>query len=285
VHLPGWLTWLYPFVFGLSWLFEHLNTVIKSPGWTLVAVAAIIRLAMWPLNTVQFKAMIGMQKIAPQLKKLQAKYKEDPTKLQQEQMQLYRDSGVNPLAGCWPTLLQIPILFSVFYAITEPAHNALFKSSGWLWIGSPLADKFPQIFAASLFAPDVLLIVLYAASQYVSMRYATMPPSDPAQAQQMKIMQLISPAMFAFIAFRAHWPSAMVVYWFAFNVFTMGQQFYLLRRYHQPLSAIDSEHAVVETAPALAPAATNGAAKPPAKTGTNGSPAPGARKAKSKKRK
>jgi hypothetical protein len=65
----------------------------------------------------------------------------------------------------------------------------------------------------------------------------------------------------------------------------MGQQFYLLRRYHQPLSAIDSEHAVVETAPALAPAATNGAAKPPAKTGTNGSPAPGARKAKSKKRK
>ena len=145
---------------------------------------------MWPLNTVQFKAMIGMQKIAPQLKKLQAKYKEDPTKLQQEQMQLYRDSGVNPLAGCWPTLLQIPILFSVFYAITEPAHNALFKSSGWLWIGSPLADKFPQIFAASLFAPDVLLIVLYAASQYVSMRYATMPPSDPAQAQQMKIMQL-----------------------------------------------------------------------------------------------
>jgi YidC/Oxa1 family membrane protein insertase len=251
VHLLLASSWLDPFVNALTWVIDTIYHYVGDAAWSLVLLAALIRLAMWPLNTAQFKSMIGMQKLAPKIKALQERYgKSDPQRMQRETMALYKEHGVNPLSGCLPLLVQMPILFSVYYAVQQPSHKPLFAAAHWMWIGSPLSVQFPNIFAANLGAPDVALLVLYAVSLYVSMRYTTMPPTDPAQANQMKLMQILSPLMFSFFAFRAKWPSAMVLYWFAFNVFTMGQQFYLLRRYHQPFKAIDSEHAITEDVPA-----------------------------------
>lgn len=243
-------SWLDPFVAAITVVIDTIYRYVRDAGWSLIILAAIIRLAMWPLNTAQFRTMIGMQKVAPKIKALQERYgKSDPQRMQRETMALYKTEGVSPLAGCWPTLVQLPILISVYYAVQQPSHRPMFAAAHWLWVGSPLATEFPKIFAASLAAPDMVLLVLYAVSLYVSMRYTTLPPADPAQAQQMKVMQILSPLLFSFFAFRAKWPSAMVLYWFAFNVFTMAQQFYLLRRYHQPLKAIDSEHAITEDVP------------------------------------
>ncbi len=262
MHVLLAASWLDPIVNGLGWVILQINRVVPNLGLCLVILAALVRLVFWRLNTAQFKAMIAMQKIAPQLKKLQEKYaKSDPQRYQQETMALYKSAGANPLAGCWPMLVQYPIIIAVFYVVT--LHKELYAKTSFLWIGSHLATLFPAIFAANLSLPDWPLLILYAVSLYVSMRYTTMPPQDPAQAQQLKIMQIISPLMFGFFAIRTHWPSAMVLYWFAYNVFTMGQQLYLLRRYHQPLSAIDSDHAVTEAVAAPATAASpsaNGAA-------------------------
>ncbi len=262
MHVLLAASWLDPIVNGLGWVILQINRVVPNLGLCLVILAALVRLVFWRLNTAQFKAMIAMQKIAPQLKKLQEKYaKSDPQRYQQETMALYKSAGANPLAGCWPMLVQYPIIIAVFYVVT--LHKELYAKTSFLWIGSHLATLFPAIFAANLSLPDWPLLILYAVSLYVSMRYTTMPPQDPAQAQQLKIMQIISPLMFGFFAIRTHWPSAMVLYWFAYNVFTMGQQLYLLRRYHQPLSAIDSDHAVTEAVAAPANAASpsaNGAA-------------------------
>ena len=258
MHLLFAASWLDPIVNVLWTIVSTIDIPIKNYGWSLIILAALIRLAFWPLNTAQFKAFLNMQKIAPQLKKLQARYKDDNQKLQQETMALYREHKVNPLAGCWPMLVQYPVIISVYWVVLN--HKPLFENQTWLWIGSAIsagASKlaiFGQpVFAASLAHSDLILVVLYALSMYLSVRYVSMPATDPQQAQTQRMMAVISPLMLGFFGWKYQWPSAMVLYWFAYNVFTMGQQFYLLRRYHQPLSLIDSEHVITaDGAPAAA---------------------------------
>ena len=225
-------------------IINAINIPVHNLGWSLIVFALLVRLAFWPLNTAQFKTMVGMQKIAPRLKALQAKYKGDPHKLQQEQMGLYKQAGVNPMAGCLPLLIQMPIIISVYYAVRE--HIALYQHATWMWIGSAVAAPYPRVFATSLSAPDLVLLLVYVVTMYLSVRYTSMPATDPAQARTQKLMAILSPAMIAYFGFRARWPSAMILYWTALNVFTMAQQLYLLRRYHQPLSVLDSEHAITE---------------------------------------
>jgi len=236
-------------VWAISSIVAFINLGVHNLGLSLILLAALIRGLFWPLNTAQFKAMLSMQKIAPKLKKLQERHKNDQQKLQQETMALYRESGVNPLAGCWPLLVQLPILFSVYWAVVS--HRDLYAHASFLWIGSPLAQTVSTLFAVSLAHADIALLVIYMASQYISMRFTSMPPSDPAQAQQLKMMQIISPLMIGFFGFKAQWPSAMVLYWLSYNIFTTAQQFYMLRRYHEPLAFIDSDVPVTEV-----PAAT-----------------------------
>jgi len=277
LHLLVAASWLDPIVNFLSWAVLTINKPVNNLGWSLIILAALIRLVFWPLNTAQFKAFLQMQKIGPQLKKLQTRYKDDKQKLQQETMELYKQNNVNPLAGCWPMLVQYPVIISVYYVVMN--HKALFENQNWGWIGSAFshAANAPAIFgvpviAASLGHPDLILILLYAFSMYLSVRYVSMPATDPQQAQTQRMMAFISPVMLGYLGWRYHWPSAMVLYWFAYNVFTMGQQFYMLRRYHQPLALLDSEHVITDVAPSGAAASLspsgNGAASPnPARSG------------------
>ena len=273
-------SWLDPFVAFVWWIVLHINAVIHNLGGSLMVLAALIRLAFWPLNVKQFKAMLGMQRIAPKLKQLQERYKSDQQKLQQETMALYREAGVNPLAGCLPLLVQIPILYSVFYVVMQ--HKPQFDTEHFAWIGSALSLQVPHILATSLARPDIVLLVLYALSMYLSVRYGSMPATDPQQAQMQRMMSIVSPLMLGFFGWRYGWPSAMVLYWLSYNVFTMGQQIYMLRRYHQPLAAIDAEHVVTDPLPAeetVKPALPGDAP-----TTTNANPDGGRRRRRRKKK-
>jgi len=249
VHFVLLTSWLDPFVNLTTLIVNAINIPIHNLGWSLIIFALLVRVAFWPLNTAQFKTMIGMQKLGPKIKALQAKFKGEPQRMQQEQTKLFKEAGVNPLAGCLPMVVQLPIIFSVYYAVKN--HIEPYQKTAWLWIGSGAAAAHPKILGTSLAASDMVLLVLYIITMYLSMRYTTMPSTDPAQAQTQKIMQLFSPAMLAYFGFRAQWPAAMVLYWISLNVFTMAQQLYLLRKYHQPLSALDSEHAITENVPAV----------------------------------
>lgn len=265
-----------PFVSALFAVVQGIEKVVGNLGWSMVILAALIRLIFWPLNTAQFKAMLNMQKIAPMLKRVQEKYKDDKQKQQQETMALYKEQGVNPFAGCWPMLVQYPVIISVYYVVLN--HKALFATQSWLWIGSALT--VPKLFgtpilASNLAASDLVLILGYAISMYLSVRYVSMPSSDPQQAQMQRSMAIISPLMLGFLGWKYHWPSAMVLYWFSYNIFTMGQQFYLLRRYHQPLSVVDNE----------CPITASVAAGPTAKNSPNGQPAAQRQKTARSKRK
>ncbi|HTU83863.1 MAG TPA: YidC/Oxa1 family membrane protein insertase [Candidatus Acidoferrales bacterium] len=252
MHLLLAANWLLDPIVAFLWLvISSVDTVVKNYGWSLIVLAAGIRLLFWPFNTFQFKAMLAMQRIAPQIKKLQARFKEEPQKLQQETMALYKANKVNPLAGCWPMLLQYPVIISVYYVVLQ--HRSLFENQSWMWIGGAVSQSAADVkifgvpvLAASLAHPDLILILLYAVSMYLSVRYVSMPATDPQQAQMQRMMSMISPLMLGFLGWKYQWPSAMVLYWFFYNVFTMGQQFYLLRRYHEPLSFADSSHVITE---------------------------------------
>jgi YidC/Oxa1 family membrane protein insertase len=276
LHLILAASWLDPIVNALYATVNAIDKPIGNLGWSLVILAALIRLIFWPLNTLQFKSFLAMQKVGPQLKKLQERYKDDKQRLQAETMTLYKQHNVNPFAGCWPMLVQYPVIISVYYVVLN--HRADFEKQSWMWIGSAFsrvqatlvpvhaaaataAHAAPAvvencvglclfnkpILGLSLATPDLILILLYALSMYLSVRFVSMPATDPQQAQTQRMMAVISPVMLGFLGWRYGWPSAMVLYWFAYNIFTMAQQFYLLRRYHQPLALIDSEHVVTET--------------------------------------
>ena len=263
-----------PIVNVLSWLVLGIDRYTHNLGVSLVVLALLIRVVFWKLNVAQFKAMISMQKVAPEMKKLQARYKDDSKKLQEETMKLYKEHNVNPLAGCLPMLVQLPILFSVYWVVI--LHRDLYAHTGFWWIGTSFSAHFPKIFAQSLAQPDLLLIVLYMISQYVSLRFTTMPATDPQQANTNKIMQILSPLMIGFIGFRTQWPSAMVLYWLSYNVLTMTQQFYMLRQYHEPLGAIDSDRAITadDSVAAAVREIDERVAKTSKKKGAGSSPAP-----------
>ncbi|MDP9025719.1 MAG: YidC/Oxa1 family membrane protein insertase [Candidatus Eremiobacteraeota bacterium] len=241
-----------PIVNVLHAVLQSIFGVVHNYGWSLIILAGAVKLAFWPLNTMQFKAMLKTQQIAPKLKALQAKYKNDKEKLNAETMALYKETGANPLAGCAPLLLQMPILISLYWAVISDKDR--FASQSWLWIGSafskatpifqgavnpPAADAHPayHLLAANLAVPDLFLLSAYVISMYFSVRF-TSPAVDPAQAQQQKIMAFISPAMVGYLGFRYAWPSALIIYWLSFNVFTMAQQLYLINKYHKNPSPV-----------------------------------------------
>jgi YidC/Oxa1 family membrane protein insertase len=255
LHLVLAANWLLdPIVAAMGQLVAFINTYLPphNLGLSLVVLALLVRLAFWPLNAKQFQSMIAMQKVAPKLKKLQERYKSDQTKLQQETMALYKSEGVNPFAGCLPLLIQYPFIISVFYLVIN--HKDVYANTAFLWVGSFLSAHSPMLFGVPLFASslahsDALLIVLYALSMYISVRFGSMPATDPAQAQTQKMMAVMSPLMLGFFGWKYQWPSAMVLYWFSSNVFQMGQQFYMLRRFHEPLSFLDSSHVITDDVP------------------------------------
>jgi len=224
-HLLATNFLLDPIVGVLENALRFLNTVTHNFGLSLVILAVAVKLVFWPLNSFQFKSITKMQALQPRMKALQAKYKNDQQKLQQETMALYKETGVNPFASCLPLLLQMPILYSLYYAINS--NKAEFATTKFLWIGTPFSET-SKILAASLAQPDYVLLALYVVSMYFSVRLSS-PAMDEQQAQQQKIMAFVSPVMIAFIG--RFWPSALILYWLTFNLLTMAQQFYLMRRY------------------------------------------------------
>lgn len=246
-----------PITDAMASLLTLIHSAVPAYGLDMVLLALVVRLALFPLAQQQFKSMAEMQKVQPLLKKLQAEYKGKPQELQAATMALYKEHGVNPLAGCFPMLIQLPILLGLFYAIqqhvgcnphdwtsmagklqcvvdgkiTGAAAPGDFWSAHFLWIGSALSLHYPQIFATSLATLDMALFVLYVVSMYISVRYGSPPSSDPQQAQTQKIMAIMSPAMIAYFGWRYQWASALLIYWLTLNVLTMAQQFYMYRRY------------------------------------------------------
>jgi YidC/Oxa1 family membrane protein insertase len=227
--VPSFPNLFEPITNAMLGLLNAIHSVVPSYGLTMILLALIVRVALWPLANQQFKSMAEMQKVQPLMKELQAKFKGQPQELQAATMALYKEHGVNPLAGCFPMLIQLPILLGLFWAINSQLDK--FSHEGFLWIGTALSKHFPDIFATSLAALDVPLFALYVVSMYISVKYGSPPSSDPQQAQTQKIMAIVSPVMIAYFGWRYKWASALLIYWLALNVFTLAQQLWMYRKY------------------------------------------------------
>ena len=204
-----------------------------SYWFAIIIVTVLVKIAITPLTKAQFKAMKEMQKVAPLIKELQAKYKGDQKTIGEKTMELYKEHKINPFASCLPLLVQMPILMLLYYTIRS--YEFQFANGTFLWIGSGLSHlrslpagfdqtKTLWITARNLSEPDLILVVLYVISMYISTKLSSV---DPSQAEQQKMMAIVMPVMFAFIF--AGFPSAFLLYWLVFNILQTLQQYMILR--------------------------------------------------------
>ena len=199
----GWFTFAAKPLFALLlWLYE----IFGNWGWAIVALTILIRMVLYPLT---YKGMVSMQKIkdiAPKIKEVQAKYKGDPQRMNAAVMDMYKKHGANPLGGCLPMLLQIPVFFAIYRVLLNAVE---LQGAEWaLWIDD-----------LSRMDPTFILPILMGASMYYQQKLTPNNFTDPMQEKIFKFLPIIF--TFFFITF----PSGLVLYWFVNNLFSIGQQF------------------------------------------------------------
>lgn len=191
-------------------IFYNLSDSIgyANYGVAIILMTIVIKMLMYPLTVKQVKSMKAMQEMSPQLKKLQEKYKGKPEILQKEMAALYKNAGINPLAGCLPMLAQMPILIGIFWAIRD-----------YSYVGSP---SFLWIEHLSEADPYYILPILSALTTYIQQKQTT-DSSNP----QMKMMMIMMPLFIGWIS--CTFPAGLVIYWVVSNIMQILQQWWMYR--------------------------------------------------------
>lgn len=190
----------------------------------ILLISVIVKLALTPLSNMQYKSMREMQRLTPVLAEIKAKYK-NPQDQQARTMEVYKEHGVNPMAGCVPVLIQMPIMFLLYYGIRLYAYQ--FTHGTFLWISPALGHLYPGTFAPNLGMADTPILLLYGVSMFVQQKMTV--PTDPSQAEQQKMMAIMMPLMSTFMFFQWKLPSAFVLYYLTFNLLSMAQQKYYMK--------------------------------------------------------
>jgi YidC/Oxa1 family membrane protein insertase len=205
-------------------LFFH-DTVGFSWGLSIIALTIVVRAALIPLTWKQIKSVQAMQRVAPQIKELQAKYKDDKQRLQQETMKFYQENKINPLASCLPLALQMPVFISLFYMLRKDLRHDICPDINPPTVpnpkpcGSSEASQFffiPDITDKATGAVLVTLVILYIGSQLLSSIFM----STSADRNQRLIMMGLP---FFFVPFVIGFPAGLLVYWITTNMWTVGQ--------------------------------------------------------------
>jgi YidC/Oxa1 family membrane protein insertase len=214
----GWFGFIAePLFYALRWLYRY----IPNYGWAIVLITIAINMVMFPLKIKSMRAMLKMQKVAPEIKAIQERYKKysmrDPRKaeMNKEVMAVYSREGINPLGSCWPTLIQMPIWFGLYRML---ANMIELRHAPWIgWIHDLSARD-----------PYYILPLVMAISMYYMQKMTPTPGMDPAQAKMMAMTPLIFGGMFALS------PSGLALYILASNIVGIGQQWYLYRAMPPP---------------------------------------------------
>jgi YidC/Oxa1 family membrane protein insertase len=247
----------------VSWVIVQFHSVYGAlfgpdTGWawglSIVSLVILIRICLIPLFVKQIKATRAMQTLQPEMKKIQERYKNDKQRQSEEMMKLYKDTGTNPLSSCLPILAQSPFFFALYHVLNSIASNdtigvintSLLESAQKAHIvGAPLAVKFTdsaskvEALGASLTDVRVvtaIMIVLMSASQFFTQRQLMTKNVDTTVKtpfmQQQKMLMYVFPVMFA--VFGINFPVGVLVYWLTTNVWTMGQQMYVIHNNPTP---------------------------------------------------
>lgn len=198
----------------LAWLERYLG----NWGWAIILLTVLVRLLLLPLTHVQFKSMARMQQLKPRIDELQVRYANDKERLQRELLNVYREAGVNPLGGCLPLLVQMPILIGLFIALQNAIE--LRGVPFILWIQDL---SIPDTVFTILGIPFNPLPLFMGATMWIQQKLTPMPSADPAQQQVMMMMPILMTVLFY------NFPSGLALYWSVQNVLSIAQQYYMMR--------------------------------------------------------
>ena len=220
----GWFDFLAkPFL----WIMNQIYKVIPNYGIAIIILTLITKVILWPLGNKSYKSMNDMKRMQPLMAEIREKYKDDKKKINEETMALYRTYKINPMGGCLPMIVQLPVFFALYrmlYQAIELRHAPFF---GWIDDLSAPDRLFEFGFSIPFMEPPYgipVLTIVMGATMFLQQKMSP-PPGDPTQAKLMMFMPLIF--TFIFINFS----SGLVLYWLINNVFSIGQQYYIQKKY------------------------------------------------------
>jgi len=207
----GWLTILAK---PLYWLLDQLHTILRNWGWSIVGLVFLLKIAFYWLNAKAYASMAKMKAVNPRIMEMRERLKDNPQQMQQEMMRIYREEKVNPMGGCFPIMIQIPVFIALYWVLLSSVEM---RNAPWiLWI-------------KDLSAPDPYFIMPLVMTLTTLLQTALNPaPPDPMQAKLMWFMPLAFSVMFFFF------PSGLVLYWLTNNILSIAQQWIINTRMGVP---------------------------------------------------
>ena len=210
----GYLTILAKPIF---WLLEKIHGYVGNWGWSIVLLTVLIKLAFFPLSAASYKSMARMKEVQPRLMAMKEQYKGEPQKLNQAMMEMYRKEKINPLGGCLPVVIQIPVFIALYWVLLSSVE---LRGAPWiLWVHDlSIPDtSISDVLGMTQIFPIGILPIIMAVSMFVQTKLNPTPP-DPIQAKVMLYMPIVFSVMFFFF------PSGLVLYWVVNNLLSIAQQ-------------------------------------------------------------
>jgi YidC/Oxa1 family membrane protein insertase len=192
------------------WLLNHLHTLLGNWGLAIIMVTLLIKLAFFKLSEASYRSMANMRRLTPKLQALKERYGDDRQKMSQAMMDIYKKEKINPLGGCLPIVVQIPVFISLYWVLLESVE--LRQAPFYLWIHDLSAKD-----------PYYVLPLIMGASMWFQQKLNP-PPMDPVQQKVLQFLPLIFTAFFAFF------PAGLVLYWVVNNLLSIAQQWYITRK-------------------------------------------------------
>ncbi len=209
------------------WLMSYLYTIIPNYGVAIIILTILSKVLLWPLGTKSYKSMSQMKKLQPLIKEIRDKYKNDRKKMNEEVMRLHRTYNINPLGGCLPMVVQIPVFFALYRMLDQAIELRHAPFIGWINDLSAPDRLFHFDFSIPFMEPPygIPVLTLVMGATMFWQQKMTPPAGDPAQAK----MMLLMPVVFTFIFI--NFSAGLVLYWLVNNILSIGQQYYTQKKF------------------------------------------------------
>ncbi|NWL79551.1 membrane protein insertase YidC [Pseudomonas taiwanensis] len=194
----------------IFWLLQHIHSLLGNWGWSIIVLTILIKAAFFPLSAASYKSMARMRAVSPKLQALKEQHGDDRQKMSQAMMELYKKEKINPLGGCLPILVQMPVFLALYWVLLESVEM---RQAPWMFWITDLSIKDPFF----------ILPIIMGATMFIQQQLNPTPP-DPMQAKVLKLMPII------FTFFFLWFPAGLVVYWVVNNILSIAQQWYITRQ-------------------------------------------------------
>ena len=200
---------------GLFWVLSHLYGLFGNWGWAIIGLVLLVKLALYPLSAAQYRSFAKMRKFQPRIAQLKERYGDDKQKFQTAMMELYKKEKINPMGGCLPILVQMPVFLALYWVLVESVE---LRHAPWIWWIQDLTARDPYF----------ILPVLNVAVMWFTQKLQPAPGMDPVQQKMMQFMPVAFGVMMAFF------PAGLVLYWVTNGALGLLQQWWMMKKHGEP---------------------------------------------------